>query len=302
MDVRAIQEAVINGQLERVRLLLDKGTPTNTRYYDGDYALLDIAAIRYNTEIMKLLIERGADLNAASRTGLTVLHHAAKKINTPAVKLLLDSGMDVNIADNNGYTPLHYAARDSEVDTVALLLEHGADTYAKTTDFGEIPLHCVYNMNSGDRTAIAALLLAVSPESANVLNNEGVSGFTRLTNLVGLQDAVVAAVPRAVGILAARRRLPATVAWQRRVDELQARYAAFKAAASSGSGAASASGAGAGAGSGAGSGSAGNSSIPAIITINKTPSQRAYEAAIRRRNSSKVKSGNARRNKTRSRK
>jgi len=293
MDARAIQEAVINGKLERVRFLLDKGTPTTTRYGMEEYTLLHIAAIRLQTEIMKLLIERGADLNAVTWNGETVLHFAAKQINRPATELLLDFGMDVNRADNRGYTPLHNAARYSHSDTIALLLEHGADTHAKTTDHGDTPLHRVWNWNLPTCTQKAALLLAVSPETANILNNDG--EIPQLNNHVGLQAAIIDAIPSAVAILAARRRLPAMAAWKRRAAERQARYAAHMAASASASA------------SGSGSGS-NNSFVPAIITMNKTPSQRAYDAAIRRRNESKGTSnassvsGSPRRRKTRSRK
>ena len=274
MDARAIQEAVINGKLERVRFLLDKGTPTTTRYGDEEYTLLHIAAIRLQTEIMKLLIERGADLNAVTRNGETVLHFAAKQTNRPATELLLDFGMDVNRADNRGYTPLHNAARDSHSDTIALLLEHGADTHAKTTDHGDTPLHRVWNWNLPTCTQKAALLLAVSPETANILNNDG--EIPQLNNHVGLQAAIIDAIPSAVAILAARRRLPAMAAWKRRAAERQARYAAFMASR----------------GSASGSGGAGSSGSGAA----------SASAASGSNNSFKMKSRNARRRKTRSRK
>ena len=52
---------------------------------------------------MKLLLDRGADVNAADNDGQTPLHHASREYEViDAVTLLLDRGADVNAADNNG--------------------------------------------------------------------------------------------------------------------------------------------------------------------------------------------------------
>jgi len=56
------------------------------------------------------------------------LHRAAERGHLDVVKLLLEHGADPNVQDDEGETPLHHAAawRDN-VDIVRLLLEHGAD-------------------------------------------------------------------------------------------------------------------------------------------------------------------------------
>ncbi|OCL12661.1 ankyrin, partial [Glonium stellatum] len=58
---------------------------------------------------VRLLIERGANLNAKGRYGLTLLHIYAQRGNRIQVQLLLEYGANVNVRDNIGHTPLFLA-------------------------------------------------------------------------------------------------------------------------------------------------------------------------------------------------
>ena len=78
----------------------------------------------------------GVDFNMANRNeeGMTPLHYAAKYSSVNIVKMLIDGGADVRITDKQGRTPLHYAAEVGNLDMVQYLIEHGPKDYEKVKD------------------------------------------------------------------------------------------------------------------------------------------------------------------------
>ena len=60
--------------------------------------------------------------------GRTPLHWAASYNSLDVARLLIDRGAEVDARDEDGRTPLHYAARPSCLDVARLLIEHGANT------------------------------------------------------------------------------------------------------------------------------------------------------------------------------
>ncbi|XP_047736035.1 ankyrin repeat and MYND domain-containing protein 2 isoform X4 [Hyalella azteca] len=83
-----------------------------------------------------LLIRGEATVHDTDSTGMTGLMHAAYKGFTDMCKMLIKQGSDVNAdSHSHSYYPLHFAALSSSLDTVQLLLEHGAKTY-KTNSLG----------------------------------------------------------------------------------------------------------------------------------------------------------------------
>ncbi|KAK7917809.1 ankyrin repeat protein [Apiospora marii] len=67
-------------------------------------------AQRPREEMLKLLLQHGANANAASDGGWRPLHNAAQKGLTSIVEILLQAGADVNATVSNGMTALHWAA------------------------------------------------------------------------------------------------------------------------------------------------------------------------------------------------
>jgi ankyrin repeat protein len=77
-----------------------------------------------NPEVVKMLLEKGADINARSENhGVTALMEACRQRNIETAKLLLESGADPNIEDKQGYTILGLT-RDENIRK--LLKQHGA--------------------------------------------------------------------------------------------------------------------------------------------------------------------------------
>lgn len=65
-------------------------------------------------DIVKLLIEGGADITQANNAGQTPLHFAAKSAHKEIMRLLIESGGDINATDKTGKTPLIYAAQNGK--------------------------------------------------------------------------------------------------------------------------------------------------------------------------------------------
>jgi len=116
---------------------------------------LHSAAFGGHVEIVKLLLERGADPNAKTDDGLTPLHIAAFKGHVDVVRVLLEHGANPNAKDNNGQTPLHYAVQEGHVEIVKSLLERGADPRIADNG-GHIPLD--YAKDSAIRSLLESAL------------------------------------------------------------------------------------------------------------------------------------------------
>jgi ankyrin repeat protein len=86
------------------------------------------AASNFDEKRVKDLIERKANVNAASRVGMTALMYAR---GTPVVKLLLGAGASVKTKDFSGKTALYYATQRADPEVVRALIEAGADVNAR---------------------------------------------------------------------------------------------------------------------------------------------------------------------------
>ena len=132
-------EAAEKGQLQRVTDLLSGGVDVNAKNSDGGTALM-LAAYGGHPEVVRLLLEKGADVNVAMdvRDRATALMVAASMIyNGEVLKLLLENGsIDVNVAGSDGQTALMYAAGWKEWETVSLLLAHPQIDVNKTDSAG----------------------------------------------------------------------------------------------------------------------------------------------------------------------
>eukprot|EP01116_Phalansterium_solitarium_P002842 TRINITY_DN1314_c0_g1_i1.p2 TRINITY_DN1314_c0_g1~~TRINITY_DN1314_c0_g1_i1.p2 ORF type:complete len:724 (+),score=332.26 TRINITY_DN1314_c0_g1_i1:296-2467(+) len=82
-----------------------------------------------NSAVVKLLLQRGANVNAIQQTGLTALHFCYGHKQLDLVRLLLDAGADLNLAGHgiHGFTPLVLAVYNQNVELSSLLLSRGSD-------------------------------------------------------------------------------------------------------------------------------------------------------------------------------
>ncbi|WP_157153243.1 ankyrin repeat domain-containing protein [Brachyspira murdochii] len=109
-DYTPLMIAVYKKDYDMVKYLLDKGANPNTANNENKTALM-IAIANNNFDISKLLIQQGANINTQDEYGYTALMRAAMIGSYEMVKFLLENGADVNTKDNDGNTVLYYNIR-----------------------------------------------------------------------------------------------------------------------------------------------------------------------------------------------
>jgi len=152
--------AARDGQLEVVRTLLEEGADVNAARGDGLTAL-HLAAEGGHRAVAEALVAAGAAVDAGTRIGgYTSLHVAARAGHGAVVLGLLEAGADPNArTTNTGVTALHLAAAATDGrSAVAALLDHGADPDARERSAGQTPLFFAAAANRAD--AVTALLAA----------------------------------------------------------------------------------------------------------------------------------------------
>jgi len=122
----------------KARLLIAKGADVNARSRLGRTPLGTAAACDGCSDIVRLLLSKGADPNAQDKGGLTPLWLAAAAGDTESMRLLLDAGARVDTPSGDGTTPLMQAAQNCNPDAVNLLLAHHANINAANTGGGSV--------------------------------------------------------------------------------------------------------------------------------------------------------------------
>jgi len=188
---KELLEAIKNGDVVKVKELLEKGVDANVKD-DSHKTPLHYVAILYVDEIgayiAELLIKHGADVNAKDEKGVTPLHWAVAFGKSRIINVLLENGADINAKGAFG-TPLHWVAAGAVAPDVnrsniaKLLIEHGADVNARNHQ-GLTPLHLAAMHGNVD----VAKVLLENGADANV-NDQGLTSL-HLAALGGCADMV----------------------------------------------------------------------------------------------------------------
>jgi len=129
--------AVQHNNIYLAKHFLSRGVDVNFHAVNNIQGVV-MAACRENVDMLSMLLDRGANVNAAVGTGATALHFAARK-RVNVVRLLLQRGADVNALTMQRNTALHNATEEERVDNVAELLRYKSDPNAEN-ESGETPL------------------------------------------------------------------------------------------------------------------------------------------------------------------
>jgi ankyrin repeat protein len=224
-----IFEAIWKKNRERVETLLAQGVPVDVRNADR-WTPLMAAALGGWLEIVRLLLDRGADVNAVDKNGHSVLAHGI--CHKEIVQILLERGANPNVQSVGGYPLLiEKIVRERDEDIAKQLVNGGANVSIQEPLFGLTPLMGAVQygsdamilfllekgakVNARDKSGNTALLLAARhrPRSVveallahgaeiNARNKKGETALSRAAE--GNNDVLKLLLERGADIDAAR--------------------------------------------------------------------------------------------------
>ena len=174
VDVRDFQGrttlhlAASGGHLQVVQMLLERGADINARNNADETPLYEtLEYINYKLadrylDVMRVLLEHGADIDTQNNAQWAPLHRASYYGSLQATRVLLEHNANVQLRNNKGRTALHYARQP---DVVQLLLDQGVDADIQDDD-GSTTLHAA---SSEGKLEVVQLLLkhGVNTEARN---------------------------------------------------------------------------------------------------------------------------------------
>ncbi len=118
----ALHIAASQGDENLVRFLLDRGLEPDFMRRGAKTLPLHAALLYDRIAVAKLLIARGASVNATDSYGRPILHALAKSGKSDGIRMLVEQGADVNKPDSEGVTAVCRAIESGHVDTVRTLV------------------------------------------------------------------------------------------------------------------------------------------------------------------------------------
>ncbi len=120
----ALWDASISGDTVALVKALDEGAKIDsldTRRNQNGRRPLNWAAFNNHAAAVRILLDRGAPIDAINLTGFTPLHHAAEAGSVQAAEVLIARGANLNTTNRNGYTPIETAREQGNSLTVTVL-------------------------------------------------------------------------------------------------------------------------------------------------------------------------------------
>ncbi len=124
-----IFEASALGLVDRIHALVSEDPARVSAYAQDGFYPLGLAAFFGHLDAVRALIALGADVHATARNAFKVqpIHAAVASRNLDIIRAVLEAGADPNVPQQQGFVPLHEAATNGNREMAELLVKHGAD-------------------------------------------------------------------------------------------------------------------------------------------------------------------------------
>ena len=172
---RPLHHAAYSNRIEIVKYLLDNGAEINAVQVGGPTALGQ-ATFRGNSDVVKYLLDKGANPDLGDEKGATPLHHAAYAGNMELVKLLISHNANVNLQQKDGGTPLSHSSIRKHNEVAKYLLENKANPNIADNK-GSTPLH--HAAYAGNSELVKMLLIYAANPNATQKDGGTVLGHAK---------------------------------------------------------------------------------------------------------------------------
>lgn len=161
-------------------LCIAKGTlpPPESRQL-GKTNLLHRAVRENSLKVVSEVLKAGYkhNIDAKTQDGQTAVHLSCQHPNEQILKLLIEAGANVNCRDSRGDTPLHYACRNPNAEMTRILLEQRVNVQARNNTTGWVPMHDA--ARHGNLAAVQLLLEAFAPALPRACDGQFPVDFAR---------------------------------------------------------------------------------------------------------------------------
>jgi len=190
-----IYYSVCTNDIIQVKQFIGAGVDLNKKDYDGDLALI-LAAQNNNLEMIKILLENGADINGRSKYNRTALMEVK---NLDITEFLLNKGADIELKDGGGDNVFLLTSHLCLIDKALILLENNATIDSRNYLSQTALLKVFYNPIINEEKKLAYIKMLIDNKAninirgndfktAYVLSNE--RGYETISNLL-LQNGAV---------------------------------------------------------------------------------------------------------------
>ena len=186
LDNSLLITACSQGNYSEVKKLIDLGYDVNF-VNNGSDTPLSVATIRSHVDIVKLLIQKGANVHFKTSYGTSIfsmaIHHAYPSKKVELMKIFIQKGVDINGMHGYGkITPLQEAVKIGHIEAVELLIQHRAygfsqkphqpplfeSMHRRKYEITKLLIKHRYNLNEVDLDGDPALTLALKQHNTEI--------------------------------------------------------------------------------------------------------------------------------------